>query len=280
MFRFCLGFEAGAEIALCATFADHNYFPTGCQLIGLFGMTVQKGMCDLVDRRAYRLYLAHAGADGNAPILVVVIPVHAGHILQEDRHRRTALHSLHEDLIILHAAGKIGGKLRQRLALRLAHIKNCDRLVHRNLNFLFFHDGLAVSIQHGELGVRVEFCFLDFLFVRRRGNDLDAFFALEHITPELIAPLVETGNDGGVRLLHIDEHGIIDAVLVEPAHGAKIILVLFAFKQLFNTIFNAVGDLFEPVLVRLLFCHIRSFPGLQSLHVISPCGDVEILAGA
>ena len=233
-----------------------------------------------MDRRAYRLHLTHAGADGNAPILVVVIPVHAGHILHKDRNRRTALHRLHEDLIILHAAGKIGGKLREGLALRLAHIKNRDRFVHRNLNFLFFHDGLAVSIQHGELGVRVEFCFLDFLFVRRRGNDLDAFFAFQHIAFKLIAPLIETGNNSGVRLLHIDERGIIDAVLVEPAHGAKIILVLFAFKQLFNTIFNAVGDLFEPVPVGLLFCHIRSFPGLQSLHVISPCGDVEILAGA
>ena len=223
---------------------------------------MQKGMRDLVDRRAYRLHLTHAGADGNASVLIIVIPVHAGHILHKDRNRRTALHRLHEDLIILHAAGKIGGKLRQRLALRLAHIKNCDRLVHRNLNFLFFHDGLTVSIQHGELGVRVELCFFDFLLVRRRGNDLDAFFALEYIAAKLISPFVETGNDGGVRLLHIDEHGIIDAVLVEPAHSAKIILVLLAFKQLFNTIFNAVGDLFEPVLIGLLFCHIRSFPGL------------------
>ena len=104
--------------------------------------------------------------------------------------------------------------------------------------------------------------------------------SLFNMTLKLVFPLIVSGYQSGVRLLHIDEHGIIDAVLVEPAHGAKIILVLFAFKQLFNTIFNAVGDLFEPVLVRLLFCHIRSFPGLQSLHVISPCGDVEILAGA
>jgi len=83
---------------------------------------MRKGMRDLVDRRAYRLHLTHAGADGNASVLIIVIAVHAGHILQEDRHRRTALHSLHEDLIILHIAGKIGGKLRQGLALCLAHI--------------------------------------------------------------------------------------------------------------------------------------------------------------
>ena len=245
-----------------ATFTDHNYFPTGCQLIGLFGVTVQKGVCNFVDCRAYRLHLTHAGVDGDALIFIIVIAVHAGHILHEDRHRRAALHSLHEDLIILHIAGKIGGKLREGLTLCLAHIKNRDRFVHRNPDLFFLHDGLAVSIQHGELGIRVELCFFDFLLVRRRGNDLDAFFAFQHIAPKLISPFVETGNDGGVRLLHIDEHGIIDAVLVEPAHGAKIILVLFAFKQLFNTIFNAVGDLFEPVLIGLLFCHIRSFPGL------------------
>ena len=233
-----------------------------------------------MDRRTYRLHLAHAGADGDALILIIVIPIHACHILQEDRHRRTALHSLHEDLIILHIAGKIGGKLRQGLALCLAHIKNRDRFVHRNLNFLFFHDGLAVSIQHGELGVRVELCFFDFLLVRRRGNDLDAFFALEYIAAKLISPFVETGNDGGVRLLHINEHGVVGAVFVEPAHGAEILPVFLTLEQLLNSFFNAVGDLFEPVLVRLLFCHIRSFPGLQSLHMVSPCVDAEILAGA
>ena len=107
---------------------------------------MQKGVRDLVDCRAYRLHLTHAGADGNAPILIVEVPVHASHILHENRNRRTALHRLHEDLIILHIAGKIGGKLREGLALCLAHVKNRDRLVHRNLNFLFFHDGLTVSI--------------------------------------------------------------------------------------------------------------------------------------
>ena len=245
-----------------ATFTDHNYFPTGCQLIGLFGVTVQKGVCNFVDRRAYRLYLAHAGADGDALILIIVIPIHACHILQEDRHRRTALHSLHEDLIILHIAGKIGGKLRQGLALCLAHIKNRDRFVHRNLNFLFFHDGLAVSIQHGELGIRVELGFLNFLFVWRRGNDFNAFFAFQHIAAKLIAPLVETGNNGGVRLLHINKHRVVDAVLVEPAHGAKILPVFLTLEQLLNPFFNAVCDFFESVLIGRLFCHIRSFPGL------------------
>ena len=263
-----------------ATFTDHDYFPTGCQLIGLFGVTVQKGVRDLVDCRAYRLHLAHVGTDGDALILIVKIPVHTGHILHEDRHRRTALHRLYENLIILYVTSKIGGKLRERLALRLAHIKNRDRLVHRNPDFFLFHDGLAVSIQHGELGVRVEFCFLDFLLVRRRGNDLDAFFAFQHITPELIAPLVEAGNNGGVRLLHIDEHGVVDTVLVKAAHGTEILPVFLTLKQFLNPFFDAVGDLLEPILIGLLFCHIRSFPGFISLHMVSPCKDIGILAGA
>ena len=273
MVRFCLGLETRAEIVLRATFTDHNYFPTGCHLISLFGMTVQKGMCNLVD-------LAHAGADGNAPILIIVIAVHTGQILHEDRHRRTALHSLHEDLIILHIAGKIGGKLRQGLALCLAHIKNRDRFVHRNLNFLFFHDGLAVSIQHGELGVRVEFCFLDFLFVRRRGNDLDAFFASFHMALKVVPPLAKTGNQRSVRLLHVNEHRVVDAVLVEAAHGAEILPVFLTLEQLLNPFFDTIGDLLEPVPVGLLFCHIRSFPGFKSLHVFSPCENMGILAGA
>ena len=223
---------------------------------------MQKRMCNLVDCRAYRLHLTHAGADGDTLILIVKIPVHTGHIFHEDRHRRTALHRLHEDLVILHAAGKIGSKLRQGFALRLAYIKNRDRLVHRNSDFFLFHDGFTVSIQHGELGVRVELCFLDFLLVRRWGNDFNAFFAFQHIAAKLIAPLIETGNDGGVRLLHIDEHRIIDAVLVEAAHGTEILPVFLTLEQLLNPFFNAVCDFFESVLIGRLFCHIRSFPGL------------------
>ena len=66
---------------------------------------MQKGVRDLVDCSAYRLHLAHTGADSNSPILIVEVPVHASHILHENRNRRTALHRLHENLVILHAAG-------------------------------------------------------------------------------------------------------------------------------------------------------------------------------
>ncbi len=51
---------------------------------------MQQGVCDLVNCRTYRLHLAHAGADGNAPILVVKIPVHTGHIHNHIYYNSTA----------------------------------------------------------------------------------------------------------------------------------------------------------------------------------------------
>ena len=63
----------------------------------------------------------------------------------------------------------------------------------------------------------------------------------------------------GVGALHIDQHGIVDAVLMKPAHSGKVLLVLFALKKLLDAGLYAVGNVFQPGLVllgvTLFFCH-------------------------
>ena len=54
----------------------------------------------------------------------------------------------------------------------------------------------------------------------------------------------------------MNEDDIPGRVAVKPGHGAQIICVLVALKQLFNTLLNAVGDFFELFPVGFLVCHI------------------------
>ena len=144
----------------------------------------------------------------------------------------------------------------------MAHIEHRDRLIHRNLDFFFLHDDLPIRVQHGEPGVGVQLLFLNLLFVRGGCNDLDAVFALVDVAFKLIPPFVEAGNQRGVRFLHVDQHGIVDAVTMEPAHRLKVLLIFLGFKQLFDSGFDAVGYFFEPFFVAfLLFRHDDSFPG-------------------
>ena len=60
---------------------------------------------------------------------------------------------------------------------------------------------------------------------------------------------------GGVGALHIDEHGVVDAVAVKAAHGGKVLPVFVALKQLLYARLDAVGDVLEPFLVGLFFSH-------------------------
>ena len=70
---------------------------------------------------------------------------------------------------------------------------------------------------------------------------------------KLIPPFVKARDQRGIRLLHEDEHRVVDGVFVKPGHRAKILLILFALKQLLNAPLDAVCDLFEPIL-RIGFC--------------------------
>ena len=93
------------------------------------------------------------------------------------------------------------------------------------------------------MGIRVTLHFLDFLFVGRGGDDGDTMLALFHMALKLVFPLVEPGHQGGVRALHIDEHGVVDGVAVELGHDGQIAHILLALKQFLDTLFNARCDL-------------------------------------
>ena len=213
-------------------------------------------MGNLMDGGAYRLHLTHTGADGDALRLnaekAVRIPRNG---LYLHRNGRSAAQRLHENLILLHIAAQIGGKLGQGLSRSLRHIKDGYHLEHGDTDFLFLNDGLAVCVQHRRIGFRVGLDFLDLFLIGSRSDDADTFFAFQDVPAELIAPLVEARHMGGVGALHIDEHGVVDRVAVKAAHGGEILPVLIALEQLLDAIFNAVNDFPHPVFVGLLFSH-------------------------
>ena len=213
-------------------------------------------MGDLMDGGAYRLHLTHTGADGDALRLnaekSVRIPRNG---LYLHRNGRSAAQRLHENLILLHIAAQISGKLGQGLSRSLRHIKDGYHLEHGNTDFLFLNDGLAVRIQHRRIGFRVGLDLLDLFLIGSGSDNADTFFAFQDVPAELITPLVEARHMGGVGALHIDEHGIIDRVAVKTAHRGEILPVLIALKQLLDAVFDAVNDLPHPVFVGLLFSH-------------------------
>ena len=171
------------------------------------------------------------------------------------RNGRSAAQRLHENLILLHIAAQISGKLGQGLSRSLRHIKDGYHLEHGDTDFLFLNDGLAVRIQHRRIGFRVGLDLLDLFLIGSGSDNADTFFAFQDVPAELIAPLVEARHMGGVGALHIDEHGIIDRVAVKAAHGGEILLVLIALEQLLDAIFDAVNDLPHPVFAGLFFSH-------------------------
>ena len=165
-----------------------------------------------------------------------------GHCFKSNRHRCTAAQSLHECLIIWHIAGKGGSKLRQRFPVGLAHIKDLDRAKHGNLDFFFLCDDLSVFIQNRSLGIRVQLLLLDFLLIRCGGDDGNAMLALFYMTLKLVFPLIVSGYQSGVRLLHIDEHGVVYRIAVEAGHDGQIAHILFTLKQFFDALLDAICD--------------------------------------
>ena len=222
-------------------------------------------MGDLVDGGAYRLHLTHTGADGDALRLnaekAVRIPRNG---LYLHRNGRSTAQRLHENLILLHIAAQIGGKLGQGLSRSLRHVKDGHHLKHGDTDFLFFNDGLAVRIQHRRIGFRVGLDFLDLFLIGRGSDNANPFFAFQDVPAELIAPLVEARHMGGVGALHIDEHGVVDRVAVKAAHSGEIQLVLIALEQLLDAVFDAVNDLPHPVFVGLFFSHDDLLSGKNS----------------
>ena len=91
-----------------------------------------------------------------------------------------------------------------RFPISLAHIKDLDRAKHGNLNFFFLCDDLSVFIQNRSLGIRVQFLLLDFLLIWCGSNDGNTMLALFYMTLKLVFPLIVSGYQCSVRLLHID----------------------------------------------------------------------------
>ena len=206
-------------------------------------LIVELAVGNLVYCGRNRLHLTHALANGNFLMIGRKIAVRiGGHCFKSNRHRCAAAQGLHECLIIWHIAGKGGSKLRQRFPVGLAHIKDLDRAKHGDLDFFFLCDDLSVFIQNRSLGIRVQFLLLDFLLVRCGGDDGNAMLALFYMTLKLVFPLIVSGYQSGVRLLHIDEHGVVYRIAVEAGHNGQIAHILFTLKQFFDALLDAICD--------------------------------------
>ena len=242
LFRLCFGGEVQTEVMLGAALAHHHDLPGRLRFV-LFGV-VELTVRGLMDSGGNSLHLAHAFPDGDPLLVRGEIAVHVlGHRLKLDGNRSRAAQSFHESLIVRHRPGQAGGQLWQGLSVRLAHIEHLHRTEHGDFNFFFLHDRLAIRVQDGCMSIRVALHFLDLLFVGRGGNDGDTMLTLFHMALKLIFPLVEPGHQGGVRALHIDEHGVVDGVAVELGHDGQIAHILLALKQFLDTLFNARCDL-------------------------------------
>ena len=66
--------------------------------------------------------------------------------------------------------------------------------------------------------------------------------ALFYMTLKLVFPLIVSGYQCGVRLLHIDEHGVVYRIAVEAGHDGQIAHILFTFKQFFDALLDAICD--------------------------------------
>ncbi|EQG51823.1 hypothetical protein QIW_3929 [Clostridioides difficile DA00134] len=190
-----------------------------------------------------RLHLTHTLTNGDFLMIGRKIAVRiGGHCFKSDWHRRATAQGLHECLIIWHIAGKGGSKLWQWFPIGLAHIKDLDRAEHGDFDFFFLCNDLSVFIQNRSLGIRVQFLLLDFLLVRCGSDDGNAMLALFNMTLKLVFPLIISGYQSGVRLLHIDEHGVVYRITVEAGHNGQIAHILFALKQFFDALLDAIRD--------------------------------------
>ena len=66
--------------------------------------------------------------------------------------------------------------------------------------------------------------------------------ALFYMTLKLVFPLIVSGYQCSVRLLHIDEHGVVDGIFVETAHGGEVLRIPVGLEQVFDALLNPLGD--------------------------------------
>ena len=224
-----------------------------CQLRHFF-IVVELGMGHFVNGGADGLHLAHTFPEKNRLFGQTKITVHAGfHRLDGNGHLRCPAQSFHENLILRHIPGQAEGNLRQGFTLRLSHIEYGHHLKHGDGDFLFLCNGFPFIVQHGQFGVRVQLLLLLFYLIGGGSQYLNPFFAFPDMTPKAVLPLAEASHQRSVRALGVDQHNIVQGILVEPAHGGEVIPVAVTLEQLHNAFFDTSGDLFDALLVGLFF---------------------------
>ena len=70
-----------------------------------------------------------------------------------------------------------------------------------------------------------------------------------------VFPLVESGDQGGIRALGMDQHDVVQRIAMKPAHGGQVLSVTVRFKEFLNALFNSGSDFFDTFFVGLLFNH-------------------------
>lgn len=200
---------------------------------------------DLVNCRLDGLDFAHALLNGD-PVFymgeVAFCPV--GDVFKGNRDRRQFLERIKKGGVVVYAAGQLVhrdvGKL---FSVGLGHIENTHYLEGGTSHLNRLGDRLAVFVQNGLLRYRIEL-FLLFLYLVGCGSkDSDAFFALHHMAVKVALPCRVPGNQRRIRLLHGDEQRVVERVIVELGHRCQVLFEPVGFKQLFDALFQLVGDL-------------------------------------
>ena len=208
---------------------------------------VQLCVGDFVNGGFERLQLAHTLVKRNTLVLQVIIAVCAAlDFLKADGDGRGLFKGCEKITVLLHIARqRVHGNIRQFLSLGLGHVKDGHHLVGGYGDLLFLGDGLSVLANHGLLGLRVDFLRFLLDFERRRGDNLNAFFTFFDVALKLIFPSGKARDKGSVGLLHGDQEGVVEAVIMKLRHNAQILLVAFAVEQLRNALLQTVGNLLE-----------------------------------
>ena len=242
-----------------AAFTDHNQLPLRLRFRLIEGMELR--VCDFMDGRLYGLNLAHTLLNGNTPVFQMVISLcTTGNVLKPNRDGGNLTESFKECRIILYGSFQlIHHNIGKLLTLSLGNIKNADHLESRTHDFDHLCDRLTVRIQHRFLRLGIDFFHLHLRLIGGRSKNPNASFSLHHMTVKIPLPCGIPGNQSGFRFLHGDEQSVVEGIIIELGHCAKIFLESFRFKQLLDALFQLVCDLTDL---------LRIFVFSQSMHLL------------